>query len=118
MSYLYIGLFGSLGVLSRHFIGQLFKSSDYFYLGTLLVNIIGCYIIGHCYKLILQADHNQAIMSYITIGFCGGLTTFSSFGLDIFKLFQTQDHFKMILYISLTMVLSLIALFLGHKLAS
>ncbi len=83
---LVISLGGACGALLRHFVTSsaavLFKSS--FPWGTLLTNIVGCFLIG----LIIGGEHDQkseAIRLGFGIGFLGSLTTFSTFSADTVK---------------------------------
>ena len=116
MKIILIGLFGMMGVYTRYFIGQLNKTS--FFNSTLLVNILGCFIIGMCYKSFHSSDSNRVILSAITIGFCGGLTTFSTFILDSFKYIESNQFTTLSLYLLGSVVLGMFALYIGVKINS
>lgn len=88
---IYIALLGALGCLSRYFLsGFVYRvCGSAFPYGTLAVNIIGAFLIG----LIMEFSIRSALIPptlrfAITIGFLGGLTTFSTFSLETFRLIE------------------------------
>ena len=90
----YIALFGALGCLSRYFLSgwvyNLFGWS--FPYGTLAVNITGAYIIGLVMELSIRSELiSQSLRIGLTIGFLGGLTTFSTFSYETFKLLEDGE---------------------------
>ena len=106
---------GGLGALLRYSIGLLCsKVYSSFPLGTLSVNIIGSFIMGFGFFMFLEkvAVPNE-VKLFLTVGFCGGLTTFSTFSLDVWNLFLSGEIYKAILYIILSLILSVGALALG-----
>ena len=116
MKIILIGLFGMVGVYTRYFIGQLNRAS--FLNSTLLVNIIGCFVIGLCYKNFNSSDSNKVILSAVAIGFCGGLTTFSTFILDSFKYIENNQFMTMTSYLLGSVILGMLALYVGVKINS
>lgn len=96
MQILYIAVFGALGCLSRYYLSgwvyNLFGRN--FPYGTLAVNITGAYIIG----LIMEFGLRSALLTPnlrigLTIGFLGGLTTFSTFSYETFRLLEDGEFF-------------------------
>ncbi len=82
---LLIALAGAIGALSRYGISLAANRfiSDSFPFGTLIVNVLGCFLIGYVMHLGLTTDLIPATWRVaITIGFLGGLTTFSSFSYE------------------------------------
>ena len=87
----YIGLLGALGCLARYFLsGWVYQilGRDFPY-GTFVVNVVGAFLIG----LIMEFSIRSALVPptlrvALTIGFLGGLTTFSSFSLETFRLLE------------------------------
>ncbi|MDO5615464.1 MAG: fluoride efflux transporter CrcB [Cruoricaptor ignavus] len=110
--YIFIG--GGLGSVLRFllssFTHKLWKINE-FPLGTFLVNIIGCFLIGFFSSYFIKADN--PLKFFLIAGFCGGFTTFSTFSLENYTLLQNGDYFTLILYILLSILLGLIAVFLG-----
>lgn len=89
---IYIAVFGALGCVSRYFLsGWTYDKLGWgFPWGTLSVNMLGAFIIGLIMELGLR---NSAIPANLRIGlvtgFLGGLTTFSTFSYETFKLLET-----------------------------
>jgi len=83
--------------------------------GTFIVNIIGCFIIGLIYGLI---DKNiilsQEARLLLTTGFCGGLTTFSTFSHENLLLFNESNHITLIIYAIASLILGFTFAWLGH----
>lgn len=91
---LYIALFGAVGCLSRYFLSgwvyNLFGRN--FPYGTLVVNVTGAYIIGLIMEFSMSSELvSPALRIGLTIGFLGGLTTFSTFSYETFKLLEDGE---------------------------
>jgi len=85
-----IFLGGGAGAVSRYLlslgIGSLWDGS--FPLGTFLINLIGCFLIGILGGLTEKVPLDPHLRAALQTGFLGGFTTFSSFGLETFQLFR------------------------------
>jgi CrcB protein len=89
---IYIAIFGALGCVSRYYLsGWTYeKLGWHFPWGTLSVNVVGAFIIGLIMELGLRGALIPANLRIgLTIGFLGGLTTFSTFSYETFKLLET-----------------------------
>ena len=81
---------------------------------TFFVNIIGCFILGFLFVFFIEKSQiNPALKLLLTTGFCGGLTTFSTFSLEIFNMIQDTQYTTAILYIGTSLIIGLFAVFLG-----
>lgn len=107
-----IGIFGVLGVYSRYFLDSFFNSSLPY--GTILSNIVGTLIAGICYCFISQ-KLNTHIYLPLLIGFCGGLTTFSSYMLQSFEMFNQGAIAKAFLYTGLMPVLGFLSVLISYQ---
>lgn len=86
--------------------------------GTFAVNILGCFIIGLIYGLIgRHVTMSEETKLLLTTGFCGGLTTFSTFSHENLLLFTGHHHLTLILYAVASILLGFAAACLGHSLA-
>ena len=86
--------------------------------GALLVNLIGSLIIGIIYyfittKLLL----NEQLKVFLTIGFLGGFTTFSTFNLDFFKLIESGNLSLAIIYAAITFIGTIALFYIGYNIA-
>ena len=103
---IYVGLGGFIGASSRYLISIAFTKSEF---ATFLANVIGCFLIG----IILTKVENQALKLFLVTGFLGGLTTFSTFSLETFRLIENGMFFKAAIYSFGSLSVGLFALFLG-----
>ena len=108
---------GGLGTICRYLVTQYSKAYfKHYYIGTFIVNIIGCLLIGYLYALTMNKAGflSPQTKLCITVGFLGGLTTFSTFNLECFCLINEGQTFKAIIYAGLSLIIGLIAVALGY----
>lgn len=86
-----------------------------FPLGTFVVNVAGCLLIGLLSALGAKSLPDD-VVKFLVPGFCGGFTTFSTFSKETFALYAGGEHWMAILYVSLSVILGLVAVFLGYTL--
>ena len=90
------------------------KNTTQFPLGTFLINLIGCFIIGMIYAIASRnASTGSDIKLLLATGFCGGFTTFSAFAFENLELFKSGQYPTALLYIILSVVLGILAVILG-----
>ena len=101
-------------LLSRFVQNQVISSFPY---GTFVVNIIGCFIIGILYGL-FEKDQllSPEWRMFLTVGFCGGFTTFSTFAGENYSLLKDGNFMYLALYASLSVFLGIMAVWLGNLL--
>ncbi len=116
MQWLAIALGGALGsVLRFAAVGYLTPLLNYrFPFGTFVVNIVGSFLIGVAYVLLLEKTTLPVEwrLFFIT-GVLGGFTTFSAFSLEILQLWQEGHVFNALLYASSSVILGLLMAFVG-----
>ncbi len=110
---------GGLGSMLRYLISGYFNSSEtQFYLGTFLVNAIGCLLLGLLVGLSLRENtlsHEASLL--LGIGFCGGFTTFSTFGMEMFTLLREENYAMFFRYTGGSLVTGLLCVAVGFWLA-
>jgi fluoride exporter len=123
MSYLWVMIGSALGGLLRFTIGKLAIPIDTglgFPLGTVLINIIGSFVIGYFGTLTLHNGKypvSENMRIFVMVGICGGFTTFSSFSLQSFDLARSGAWGRALANVVLSVVLCLAAVAAGHRLA-
>lgn len=113
--FIFVG--GGLGAISRYWLalGVYRVIGSRFPYGTLVVNILGCFIIG--LWMTMFEDRflvNPNLRLFLIIGILGGFTTFSSFSFETFALLQEGSYFLGIANILSSVFICLIGTWLGH----
>lgn len=114
LTLIYVALGGALGAVSRFLVQTVAVGvfGEKFPWGTLGVNVIGCFIMGVLFVTFAGRD-SAVIAPFFMVGVLGGFTTFSSFSLDAYRLFESGQLGSAALYVAASMVLSLTAVVLG-----
>lgn len=118
-SFLIAGIGGFSGTGVRFLVSRYIQLSytSVFPWGTFSVNIIGSLLIGIFFGISDKGNFmSPEWRLFLTVGFCGGFTTFSSLSNDAFLLLQDKEFFRFALYASLSFLLGLVAVFLGRAL--
>ncbi len=115
-NFLLVALGGALGSVFRH-AASLIIPAKHFPWPTLAVNIAGSFLIG----LILALSTKEESFLYnwklfLATGICGGFTTFSAFSQENMELLQNGKYLLALTYIVVSIVLGIVAVFLGFKL--
>ena len=113
------GTGGFIGTVLRFLVSRYFHENTFslFPWGTFTVNIFGSLLIGIFYGMSERGNLlNPDIRIFLTVGICGGFTTFSSLSNDAFILLQDKEWLKLSLYASLSFFLGLVAVYLGRTL--
>jgi len=117
---LLIGCGGGVGAILRYLVagwGQALTSGS-FPLGTLVVNVAGCLVIGWLGTLLTgPVLVREEVRMALLVGVLGGFTTFSTFGFETGSLLSDGEWAQALLNVALSNGLGLAALFLGFRLA-
>lgn len=100
--------YGLSGWVARHY-GESFPT------GTLVVNLLGCLLIGLLYGLFeerLLVD--PLLRTSILLGFLGAFTTFSSFGIQLFTLLRDGEFLYALLYVAVSNLAGLVLVWVGY----
>lgn len=112
MAMIYVLIGGSVGVLSRYGLGKFFPFTVLgIQFSTLSVNVIGCFIAG----LSLHYFQGQDAKAFWIIGFCGALTTFSAYMIEMADLLEHRAFSTVILLWLLHHSLSFVVFYIGYK---
>ena len=113
MNLLAVGIGGAIGAVCRYLLGQMIpKMESGFPLGTFAVNVIGCFAIGLIVAMVgKHSDIDPRLVLFLQTGVCGGFTTFSTFSLEALSLMEKGQLATGILYIVLSVVFGILALF-------
>jgi CrcB protein len=115
--FLLVAAGGSIGSMLRYSVA-LTSISKAFPGGTLLVNIIGSFIIGILAAMLLKNPINANLWRFFAVGICGGFTTFSTFSLEAFNMLQHQFYTNFLLYIVASVAGGLLAVAAGFMLTT
>ena len=117
--FIIIGIGGLIGTILRYGTSKLFVTSHLgpFPKNTFIVNILGCFLIGLFYSLSEKSTIiNSDIKLFLTVGLCGGFTTFSTFMGDNFQLIKADNLFYSSVYLAASIICGYLLLFLGYSL--
>lgn len=117
MGFLFVALGGAVGAMGRYAISLLPVRTGFPIL-TLLTNVIGAVLIGFIAGLVSgNSDVPPNAVLFWKTGVCGGFTTFSTFSLEAFTLFEDRAYLSGGLYIFLSVACCLAGILLGKKLS-
>lgn len=86
--------------------------------GTLIVNLLGCFLIGCLTGLLSKASQSQYLSLFLTVGLCGGFTTFSTFSKECLNMLQCGNILHCVLYSSISLLVGVLFVFIGLKITA
>ena len=115
MIYLLIALGGAAGSVLRYLVGGAVQrtSDSGFPIGTMVVNVSGCFIIGVLVRQFLNMQLSPELRALLIVGFCGGFTTFSTFSAETLALIEGGEYGRATGYVVLSVTLCLAATLAG-----
>jgi CrcB protein len=112
----YIAAGSAIGGVSRYLVGSLLQrlTGTGFPAGTLLINVSGSFLLGLIVQYAIETSAvSPELRGFLTMGFCGGYTTFSTFSYESLALIEDGQWPRAALYILLSVLLSIAAALLG-----
>ena len=117
LNFLFVAIGGSIGASLRYFAYLFFKNyllSNYVFISTLIVNIVGSFLIGYAIMLMETKNLSEDIIRYfLIIGVLGSFTTFSTFSIESVDLLLSKKFFNAFSYMFLSLSLCLLFTFIG-----
>jgi fluoride exporter len=117
---LYVAVGSAIGGVSRYLLGGLVQRllDTTFPAGTLLINISGSFLLGAILRYAIETPTlSPEVRAFLTIGFCGGYTTFSTFSYETVAMLEDGEWTRAGLYVGASVLLSLLGVFLGFAVA-
>ena len=119
---LLVGTGGFIGSVGRYVLSGLtyrLLPATVMPVGTMFVNVLGCGVIGFLGGMMdARQLMGPGLRLFLFLGVLGGFTTFSTFGYETLALARDGDHFRAGTNVLLTVVLCLVAVWLGHGLGA
>jgi len=112
---LLVALGGAVGSVGRYLVSKCFEGT--FPWGTLTVNLLGSLLIGFLVGLVAKGTLSPEMKLLLVTGFCGGFTTFSTFANESFTMMKAGDALLTAVYIGASVVLGILAVYLGMKIS-
>jgi len=112
----YIALGSALGGVIRYLLGGWIqgRAGPGFPVGTLVINVTGSFLLGFLYRYAAEsAAITPELRAMLTIGICGGYTTFSTFSYETVRLLEDGELGRASLYVALSVAVSVGAAMLG-----
>jgi len=120
MKLLLVFLGSGIGGVLRYGISLAFTPSPTkFPWATFIANIVAAFLVGLFYSIAAQKQWiDKNFLLLLTVGLCGGLSTFSTFSFETLKLWQAQQYGIGLLYVVLSIIICIAFTFIGSKLIS
>jgi CrcB protein len=115
MNWLAVMIGGAAGCALRYGVsGWLQPASAHFPWGTFAVNVTGSLALGFLGRYFAPPYANHSVFLLLTVGFCGGYTTFSTFALDTLTIVERGASMRALLYVLASVIASYVAVVAGY----
>lgn len=114
-SFIWVALGGAGGAVVRFGISRMMEMYRFSGLpwATLTVNLVGCLLAGFLSVWLTRSNQEDAFRQLLVVGFCGGFTTFSAFGLENLKLINEGRMPEAIIYSLISLMVGIALVYLG-----
>lgn len=112
MNFLFVGLGGAVGAMLRYSLSLIPCKTSFPFI-TLITNIAGALVIGLITGFAAKRNMSDNTMLFLKTGLCGGFTTFSTFSLEAYNLFQSGSCITAIVYALLSAALCILGVWAG-----
>ena len=115
---IFIGCGSFIGGAARYLISAMMKTmSKGFPWGTLIVNLVGCLVIGLLWGFFSRGgNENSSWALFMTVGICGGFTTFSTFSKEALMMLQAGDYMGLLAYVGISVLVGIALVAAGYYL--
>jgi CrcB protein len=115
MNYVYVGIGGLIGTVARYAVSSLAvaRFGSGFPVGTFFINVSGSFLLGLFVAVLAARGSADGWRLFLTVGFCGGYTTFSTYSLETLSLLQSGRPGLALLYFAGGPVLGVLGAYLG-----
>ncbi|MFD4366396.1 fluoride efflux transporter CrcB [Rhodococcus sp. NPDC058521] len=114
MNVVFVALGGGVGAGLRYLTGRYVASYGSFPIPTFLVNIVGCFVLG----LISGVALPPSLFALLGTGFCGGLTTYSTFAVESVAAERLHRPYVGVLYVAASLIVGLSLAWAGFSLTA
>ena len=106
---------GGIGSSLRYLINKFsFITATSFPYSTFITNIIGCFVLGLTLGYFTKSNNQNSLMFvFLTIGVCGGFTTFSTFSNEGLTLINNGNYLTFLIYTMISIILGVLAVYFG-----
>ncbi len=115
-SLLFVFLGGGLGSVLRFMVSVWMNTDQIKWIPTLTVNILGCLLLGSVLALNDKSQLQESFFLLLAVGFCGGLTTFSTFSAELYFLLKQAAYIQALLYFMLSSLLGVTSILISYQL--
>jgi CrcB protein len=119
MTWLVIALGGAVGALARYGFGGWVQQAAGFSFpwGTLVVNVLGCVLIGVSMRYLEAAPFTPEVRALIMVGFLASFTTFSTFSYEVVTMLEDGQWWRAGMYAVGSLILGIVAVYAGSGVA-